>query len=156
MEVRPTASDRRRGTLLAAITQSIVGIRRQHYGRGATRAKTYVNDDLITVVTRENGLTPFERTMVESGEPERVIAAREEFLNAMAGRFKERIEELTAHAVLTFLFEVSIDPDITIETFVLDAPLEGFGDAAALRVVDQRARLRGDQYLPPGRPRPIA
>ena len=37
------------GHLLAAISTSIVGILRDHYGRGPMKAKTYVLDDIIVV-----------------------------------------------------------------------------------------------------------
>ena len=45
---------------------------REHYGRGPMKAKTYVLDDLIVCVLR-NGHTPMEETMMEGGEPERVL-----------------------------------------------------------------------------------
>ena len=51
------------GELLTAISNKIVAILREHYGRGPVRAKTYVLDDLIVCVLR-NGFTAIEQTMV--------------------------------------------------------------------------------------------
>ena len=48
------------GHLLAAISTSIVGILREHYGRGPMKAKTYALDDIIVVVMRGSGFTPLE------------------------------------------------------------------------------------------------
>src|SRR5437899_4642187 len=83
------------GHLLSAISTSIVGILRDHYGRGPMRAKTYVLDDIIVVVMRGSGFTPLEQTIMDSGEPGRVIAMREDFQRVMAKRYRETIEALT-------------------------------------------------------------
>jgi uncharacterized protein YbcI len=110
-----------------------VGILREHYGRGPMKAKTYALDDLIVVVMRGSGFTPLEKTIMDSGEPDRVIAMREDFQRVMTGRYKETIEELTGRKVLAFLSQAHVDPDITIEIFFLDGPLKGF---AALEIVE--------------------
>ena len=72
------------GHLLAAISTSIVGILREHYGRGPMKAKTYALDDIIVVVMRGSGFTPLEQTIMDSGQPDRVIAMREDFQRVMA------------------------------------------------------------------------
>src|SRR5436190_15485301 len=115
------------GHLLAAISSSIVGILREHYGRGPMRAKTYALDDIIVVVMRGSGFTPLEQTIMDSGEPDRVIAMREDFQRVMAARYRETIEELTGRKVLAFLSQAHVEPDITMEIFFIDGPLEGFG-----------------------------
>jgi uncharacterized protein YbcI len=115
------------GQLLAAISTSIVGILRNHYGRGPMKAKTYALDDIIVVVMRGSGFTPLEQTIMDSGEPHRVIDMREEFQRVMAARYKSTIEELTGRKVLAFLSQAHVDPDITMEIFFIDGPLDGFG-----------------------------
>jgi uncharacterized protein YbcI len=64
--------------MLASISTRIVGLLREHYGRGPSRAKTYAMDDCIVCVLR-NGFTAHERTIVESGEADRVIEMRQDF-----------------------------------------------------------------------------
>ena len=115
------------GHLLAAISTSIVGILRDHYGRGPMKAKTYALDDIIVVVMRGSGFTPLEQTIMNSGEPDRVIAMREDFQRVMARRYEQTIEELTGRKVLAFLSQAHDEPDITMEIFFVDGPLEGFG-----------------------------
>jgi uncharacterized protein YbcI len=115
------------GRLLSAISTSIVGILREHYGRGPMKAKTYALDDIIVVVMRGSGFTPLEKTIMESGQPDRVIAMREDFQRVMAARYKETIEQLTGRSVVAFLSQAHVEPDITIEIFFIDAPMEGFG-----------------------------
>jgi uncharacterized protein YbcI len=115
------------GALLAAISTSIVGILREHYGRGPMKAKTYVLDDLIIVVMRGSGFTPLEKTIMESGQPDRVIAMREDFQRVMADRYRQTIEKLTGRNVVAFLSQAHVEPDITMEIFFVDGPLAGFG-----------------------------
>jgi uncharacterized protein YbcI len=115
------------GQLLAAISTKIVGILREHYGRGPMKAKTYALDDIIVVVMRGSGFTALEQTIMDSGQPERVIELREDFQRMMATRYREMIEELTGRNVVAFLSQAHVEPDITMEIFFIDGPLEGFG-----------------------------
>jgi len=91
----PSSTSLAGGHLLAAISTSIVGILRDHYGRGPMKAKTYALDDIIVVVMRGSGFTPLEQTIMDSGEPDRVIAMREDFQRVMAAQYRQTIEELT-------------------------------------------------------------
>ena len=129
MDAQPGARSPRLagGHLLTAISTSIVGILRDHYGRGPMRAKTYVLDDIIVVVMRGSGFTPLEKTIMNSGQPDRVIAMREDFQRVMSKRYQDTIEELTGRKVLAFLSQAHVEPDITMEIFFVDGPLEGFG-----------------------------
>jgi uncharacterized protein YbcI len=115
------------GKLLAAISTSIVAILREHYGRGPMKAKTYALDDIIVVVMRGSGFTALEQTIMDSGQPDRVVAMREDFQKVMAQRYRETIRELTGRNVVAFLSQAHVEPDITIEIFFVDGALPGFG-----------------------------
>jgi uncharacterized protein YbcI len=115
------------GKLLAAISTRIVALLREHYGRGPMKAKTYALDDIIVVVMRGSGFTPLEQTIMNSGEPARVVAMREDFQRVMEDRYKHAIEELTGRKVVAFLSQAHVEPDITIETFFVDGSIPGFG-----------------------------
>jgi uncharacterized protein YbcI len=115
------------GRLLAAISTSIVGILRERYGRGPMKAKTYALDDIIVVVMRGSGYTPLEQTIMDSGEPERVVAMREDFQRVIQDRYKQTIKDLTGRNVVAFLSQAHVEPDITVEMFFVDGPLPGFG-----------------------------
>ena len=120
------------GRLLAEITNRIVAFIREHYGRGPIKAKTYVLDNLIVCVLTD-GFTAIERTMMEGGEPDRVLEMRRDFQRMMKERYTEMIEALTGRKVLAFLSQAHVEPDLTIEIFLMDGPLAGFG---ALELVD--------------------
>jgi uncharacterized protein YbcI len=116
------------GEMLAAISTRIVGLLREHYGRGPSRAKTYAMDDCIVCVLR-NGFTAHERTIVDSGEPGRVIEMRQDFQRLMERQYRDTIETITGRKVVAFLSQAHLEPDITLEIFFLDRPMNG---AAAL------------------------
>ena len=122
------------GKLLAEITSRIVSLVREHYGRGPIKAKTYVLDNLVVCVLSDGGLTAIERTMMGGGEPERVLEMRRDFQRMMKLRYSETIEELTGRNVLAFLSQAHVEPDLTIDMFLMDGPLAGFG---ALELVDR-------------------
>lgn len=120
------------GRLLAEITNRIVALMREHYGRGPIKAKTYVLDNLIVCVLTD-GFTAIEQTMMEGGQPERVLEMRRDFQRVMKTRYTEMVEELTGRKMLAFLSQAHVDPDLTVEMFLMDGPLAGFG---AIEVVD--------------------
>ena len=115
------------GRLLSAISNSIAALRREHYGRGPMKAKTYILDDIIIVVMRENGYSAIEKTMVDNGEAERVIALREDFQRVMARRYSDTIELLTGRSVVAFLNRAHLEPDLSMKVFIVDRPPDGFG-----------------------------
>ncbi len=121
------------GRLLSAISTGFVQLLREHYGRGPIKAKTYALDDIVVCVMRGSGFTPLEQTMMDAGDGSRVVAMREDFQQLMAKRYNELIERLTGRKVLAFLSQAHVEPDITIEMFFVDRPLEGFG---AVEVVE--------------------
>jgi uncharacterized protein YbcI len=130
----------RGGHLLSAISNGIVKLMREHYGRGPMKAKTYVLDDIVVCVLRGSGFTPLEQTMMDSQDHDRgnrVIALREDFQRLMAERYTAMIEELTGRKVLAFLSQAHVEPDITLETFFLDYSLEGF---SAVELPDDKTR----------------
>jgi uncharacterized protein YbcI len=110
------------GETLAAISTRIVHLMHQHYGRGPSRAKTYAIDDCIVCVLR-NGFTAYEQTVYESGDPQGVVALRNDFQRRIEARYRAAVEELTGRRVLAVLGQAHIEPDITVAMFFLDSPL---------------------------------
>jgi uncharacterized protein YbcI len=113
------------GRLLAAISTSLVAILRDDYGRGPIKAKTYALDDMIIVVMRDSGLTALEKTIMDNGEPDRVVGMRDDFHRMMTRRFTQTVEELTGRKVVAFQSQTHIQPDITTEIFFIDGSLPG-------------------------------
>ncbi|MDX6683093.1 MAG: hypothetical protein QOG94_3132 [Solirubrobacteraceae bacterium] len=117
----------RRGQLLAEISTATVALLHDHYGRGPMQAKTYALDDIIVVVMRGSGFTALEQTIIDDDGGDRVVAMRNEFQRVMEDRFRDTIEGLTDRKVLAFLSQAHVDPDITVEVFFIDRPLDDCG-----------------------------
>ena len=118
------------GRILSEITNQIVSLVSEHYGRGPIKAKTYALDNLIVCVLSD-GLTTVERTLIASGKRGRVLKLRREFHRLMEGPYTQVVERLTGRKVNAFLSQVHVDPDITVEMFVMEGPVPGFGTPEA-------------------------
>jgi uncharacterized protein YbcI len=111
--------DERIGGLSAAISTATVHLLREYTGRGPTRAKTYLNHDLITVVLQET-LTKGERSLVNGGLERDVLHTRRLFQETMRDDLVAAIERLSGRSVTAFMSANHIDPDMAIESFVLE------------------------------------
>lgn len=108
-----------RGSLSAAITEFVTTVVARYTGRGPRGARTIVDEDIVTVVLRES-LTSGEQVLATSGRSGIVERLRHEFQQAMGDELTEGIERLTGRRVVAFLSANHIDPDVMVETFVLE------------------------------------
>jgi uncharacterized protein YbcI len=125
MNVRsPSTSDR--GKVAAAVSNAIAGLHRSHYGRGPTRARTHMGSDYV-ICFLEDIYTPLERTLIDAGRFDTVRDTRTAFQDAMRETFSQAVEEAVGRKVIGVVSQVHVDPDLAIETFIL----EPGGDDAA-------------------------
>jgi uncharacterized protein YbcI len=110
------------GEMLSGISTAIVGLYREHFGKGPTKAKTYALDDVVICVLRD-GLTTVEKTLFERGRADTVREVRSAFQDAVADRFTSAIEKATGRRVTAFMSQAHVDPDLAIEVFFLDDSL---------------------------------
>jgi len=108
------------GELGAAISNAVVRLMAEYTGRGPTKARTSIRDDVIMVVL-EDTLTKGERALVRKGRSEKVIDLRGEFQSAMCDDAVTAVEQLTGRSVTAFMSANHIDPDLAAEIFVLEA-----------------------------------
>ena len=80
------------GEQLAAVTNGLVGLFREYYGRGPTKAKSYLLDDSYLVCVLHETMTTVERTLVDAGRGEMVRSTRLTFQEAMADSFMGVVE----------------------------------------------------------------
>jgi uncharacterized protein YbcI len=104
------------------ISNEIVHLHSEYYGRGPSKAKTYIQDDLVVVVLEET-FTPSERTLIDRGEGESIHDIRRRFQRVMGDQFKAIVEQATGRPVRAFMSETSLEEDVTVEVFLMgDAP----------------------------------
>jgi uncharacterized protein YbcI len=111
-------SHRAHGDVLTAVSDGLVALLKEFYGRGPTRAKSYYQDDLITCVLR-GGFSKVEETLLEGGRGNAVIQQRMEFQELMRDRFVKVIEDATGRQVIGFMSGNQQNPDMMCETFIL-------------------------------------
>ena len=111
------------GAMRAAISNEIVRLQAEYYGKGPTKAKTYISEDLVVVVLEES-FTRAERTLAERGEREAIEHIRRRFQQQMAAEFTRVVEQATGRKVRVFLSETNIEHDVSVETFLLDKRMD--------------------------------
>jgi len=114
-----------RGDHSSAISKMMVRLMSEYTGRGPTKARTYIQDDLITIVMRDT-LTRAEHKLAASGKGDSVRATRRLFQDAMRDDIVAGVTALTGRAVFAFLSDNHIDPDVAVETILL-APRDSDG-----------------------------
>lgn len=110
----------RLGEQLAAVTNGIVRLFREYYGRGPTKAKSYILDDRIVVCVLEETMTRVEQTLVQNGNGDKVRDVRLTFQEAMADEFMGEVSRSMGREVLAYHSQLTLDPDIGFEFFVLE------------------------------------
>jgi uncharacterized protein YbcI len=114
------------GSIAAAISNATVRLLSEYTGRGPTKARTYINENLITVVLQDT-LTTGERSLVNNGEIDLVLANRKAYQNTMGSELIAAVEQISGRKVLAFLSDNHIDPDCAVESFVLVPRVDGKG-----------------------------
>jgi uncharacterized protein YbcI len=114
------------GAVRSAISQAIVRIHADAYGKGATQAKTYVWDNLVVTVLRDV-LTVAERTLIDADRADTVREVRTTFQFSLEQTFRGAIERLTGRRVLSFMSQIDPAHGLGVEIFLLE-PLDGRAD----------------------------
>jgi uncharacterized protein YbcI len=114
-----TSEETSRGTTLANISRRLVVLHKEFYGKGPTKARTYVQDDIVLVLMR-GGYTRVEETLIRDGRIDAVQRQRDAFQQVMHDRFVAVVEEELGRKVAAFMSNSHHDPDLMAELFVLE------------------------------------
>jgi uncharacterized protein YbcI len=110
---RPTAS-----STSSAISKAVVALLSEYTGRGPTKARTYITEDLIIVVLYDT-LTSQERALVRDGGADLVLSARQAFQQAMRPELIATVERFSGRSTSTCMTHNHVDPDMVVESFLL-------------------------------------
>jgi uncharacterized protein YbcI len=125
------------------ISREIVRIHAQLYGRGPTKAKTYLEEDFALCILQDV-FTPGDRTLIASGHAAQVQATRTAFQEAVEVQFTQVVEACTGRIVKAFFSQIHVGADIAAELFL-------FEDRGVVSRPD-----RGSMGAPPGASPPQA
>jgi uncharacterized protein YbcI len=107
------------GHLLAQVSNAMVRIYKEDFGRGPTRSVShFAGPDAIICVLRDS-LTRAELRLVEIGEVERMRETRLVFQHASEERFRGAVEEITGRRVEAFVSGIDGNVDVSLEYFAL-------------------------------------
>ena len=114
-----------RGEMLGTISSGLVHLHVRFYGKGPTKAKTYMVDDTVMCML-EGGFTIVERTLIDDGKAGDVERIRRAFQQTMEAQFTGLVEAATGRAVVAYMSQVHSDPDLAVELFVLEPAAGAF------------------------------
>jgi uncharacterized protein YbcI len=126
---RDGTSAGRRGVEAAALSNAMVRLYKELFGRGPTKAHSaYATPDLV-ICTLEESMTAAERKLVELGEHQALRDTRMLFQHASDDEFVLAVEAITGRVVRAFVSGIDTQHDVSSEVFYLEplAPRDGDG-----------------------------
>lgn len=108
-----------RGPLASHISREIVRLHAKLYGRGPTRAKTFLGDDFALCVL-EDVFTQAERTLIRAGNSAQVQTTRQAFQEAVEPEFVAIVETAMGRGIRAFVSEINIPANLAVELFLLE------------------------------------
>lgn len=105
--------------VLSTISNEMVRLYKEQFGRGPTRTRTHWAGPDVLVVTLEQTFTPAERSLQRMGEHKRLRDLRLLFQYASVPAFCEPIERLVGRKVRAFVSGIDTHADIATELYLL-------------------------------------
>jgi len=103
----------------AMISTSAVQVLHEYTGRGPTKAKTVISEDLVTILVADT-LTRGERKLVDNDDADEVLQLRHHYQRIMRPELVAIVERQLKRKVIAFMSQNHIDPDLAVEVFVLE------------------------------------
>lgn len=116
------------GSITAAISNAAVQILAEYTGRGPTKARTSIHDDVVLILMQDT-LTKAERSLLKAGQGDFVLETRHRFQTTMRNDLVGAVERLTHRSVIAFMSTNHTEPDMAVEIFVL-APVDSHHNSA--------------------------
>jgi uncharacterized protein YbcI len=107
------------GELSAAISNAMVRLHRDFLGRGPTRARTTIRDNVVVVLMQDT-FTKAERSLIADGKQDEVLQVRHSVQMTMRREMVAAVEDLTGEIVVAFMSDNHVEPDLACEIFVLE------------------------------------
>jgi uncharacterized protein YbcI len=112
------ATEHRAQSISSIISREIVRLHARLYGRGPTKAKTYVHAEFV-LCALEDIFTPAEMTLVEAGKRELVRDTRIAFQDATRDEIVSIVERATGRSVRAFHSQIDPESNTAAEVFLL-------------------------------------
>ena len=106
-------------SLLSSISNEMVRIYKDQFGRGPTRTRTHWAGPDVVVVLLEDTFTPAERRLRALGEHKQLRELRLLFQYVETRVFCEPVERITGRRVRAFVSGIDTETDVASEMFIL-------------------------------------
>jgi uncharacterized protein YbcI len=106
------------GAILTALSNAVVQIVREYTGRGPTRARASIRDNVAVVLMQET-LLKAEHSLINDSKAALVVEMRRSFQQTMRAELSAAVERITGRKVIAFMSDSHLQPDYSIEVFVL-------------------------------------
>jgi len=106
--------------VLATISNALVSLHKEQFGRGPTLARSHFAGNDMLVCVLEDALLPAERMMVKMGDQQRVRESRTAFQAATRDQFIGAVEGIIDRRVRAFASAIDADEGIVWEVFNLE------------------------------------
>ena len=107
------------GALASQVSRAVVQIWHEYTGRGPTKARTTITDELIVVLMGDT-LLKAEKNLAARGRSAEVLSMRRAVQETMKADLVAAVEKLTGRPVIAFMSHNHIEPDLAAELFVLE------------------------------------
>jgi uncharacterized protein YbcI len=106
------------GPLSAVLSDTLVRVFAEYTGRGPTKVRTYLADDLVVCLLGD-ALNKAERKLIDDGEERTVVSIQRLYQHAMREAMSDAVADVTGQKVVAFFSDTHIDPAMACEIFVL-------------------------------------
>jgi len=106
------------GSPLVELSNAMVALHRQHFGRGPAAARVFINDGIAICVLTDI-YSRAEQTLIEAGHLDHVRKTRQLHQQSVAGEYRVAGEAVLGRAVVAFMSSVHSEPDVAIDIFLL-------------------------------------
>jgi uncharacterized protein YbcI len=119
-ESRIESSSDRSGSILKDVSNAMVGLYKEQFGRGPTKVRSdFANEDTLVCVL-ENTFTPAEKNMVKLGEHQRLRDVRLFFQHASEKEFRSTVGQIVGRRVRAYTSAIDTDVDLCVEVFIFE------------------------------------
>jgi uncharacterized protein YbcI len=140
------------GSVLLELSNAIVRINKEYFGRGPTKARAHIVGSDLVVCVLEGGMTRAEHTLVEHGHVGAVDANRDKLQEAVEREMRATVERIVGREVVSFMSANDAANDLQLEAFVLASePLPHDASGEALAAEAAQARRQSERVREEGR-----
>jgi uncharacterized protein YbcI len=117
---RAPAADGRESSVVLRVSNEMVRIYKEIFGRGPTKARTNFAGPDTVICTLENTFTPAELALAAMEEHQRLRDTRMFFQYATEDTFRSSVEQITGRKVRAFISGLDTRTDVAAEIFYLE------------------------------------